>query len=230
MGSAPGLTPTPFSIATSVVIGLNTALAAITMNGKLRKAVVRQFSARLKEELPQFIRTPAPAVADGSVVYWWELKKDFWFFLELLPNPKSWEQCFMIEIGWNTSCAYPKAAVGRWHDKPPETSPYGYLRLPSLYKEEWESGLQPWWYLGACSPYLTRAEKAALRVVNEGLSQEERRKALHLALEQKRIQSDVPLDVRLGDVEFRVRDAIEKLKKYGLPYLKSVAAAHNAPV
>src|ERR1035438_4845951 len=76
MGSAPGLTPTPFSIATSVVIGLNTALAAITMNGKLRKAVVRQFSARLKEELPQFIRTPAPAVADGSVVYWGELKKD----------------------------------------------------------------------------------------------------------------------------------------------------------
>jgi hypothetical protein len=206
------------------------------MDAKLRKATLRQFSARLKEEFPRFTRMPPDAVAGlGSVVYVWEVARNFCFFLELGPSQKWLDECFIIDIGWNVSREYPRAAIGKWYGgrMPPETSPFGLLRLPILYKDKWLANAEPWWYLGPEPAKLSKVEMAALRLASEGLSTEERRTALHLALEKKRNQvtaEDESLESRLADIPAKVADAIQKFKEFGLPYLMNIARAHHVQV
>ena len=157
------------------------------MNGQLRKATVKQFSTQLKEELHQFKRVAAPTVAGlGSVVFVWEVTGGLFVFLELMPSQKWLDESFMIEIGWNVTSEYPQAAIGLWNGgaPPPVTSPYGLVRLPTLYKDEWEANWEPWWCLGPGPTRLTKTEMTALRQENQGLSEEELRTAVRLALEK----------------------------------------------
>jgi hypothetical protein len=206
------------------------------MNAQLRKALIKRFSAGLTQELPQFVQAEVPgAPGKRSIIYVWELKDDFCFFLELLPSPKTWEHSFIVELAWNTSREYPRVAMGKWMGgmKSPENSPYGLFRLPVLYKDKWESKTEPWWWLGPEPVKLTAAERAAVRATVPNASITERTAAMLDARDKKEgglRQEDVPVELRVADVEFKVNDAVDKIKKYGLPYMKQVAAAHKIRV
>jgi hypothetical protein len=49
----------------------------------------------------------------------------------------------MVELGWNKSGEYPRMMTGRISD--PLTNDAQMVRLPDFYRQEWKTGLQPWW-------------------------------------------------------------------------------------
>ena len=95
----------------------------------------------------------------------------------------------MIELGWSSGPSFP--AMARLQNKSRlDFQSDGRIRLPSLWREQWKSALEPWWELGRGPSALGDAfysEEETLR--------------------------------RVARVPEAVADAIDKLEKYGIPFL-----------
>lgn len=136
--------------------------------------------------------------AHGSDIYVWKLSDDLNCFVYLLPSPKSYQDAFVIELGWSGSPSFP--ATSRLQNKSRlDFQSDGRIRLPGLWREQWKSALEPWWELGRGPSVLGDAfysEEETLR--------------------------------RVARVPEAVADAIDKLEKYGIPFLHRVAEERHA--
>jgi len=121
----------------------------------------------------------------------------------------------MVEIGWNTEKHIPTEAFGKWMGSklPPLNSPFGWLRLPTLYRNLWTSKWEPWWTLSNDSTALENVTKKVqekpLRTKLNDISQKQ-----DAASEKMKISKEVA-------------DATSKLLQYGMPFLNRVIQAKN---
>ncbi len=163
----------------------------------MRKEVLRSLRECFKRELEKggkFSKTPNSSGSAGADLYVWRFSRDLNFFVYLLPNPKSYRDSFMIEIAWSSGEFPRKDALQ--DSRGLNGLSDGRVRLPVLWRERWESAVEPWWKLGG---------SVSLGSTEEFYSEEETRR-------------------RLARVPERVADALEKINQYALPLFERIAS------
>lgn len=168
----------------------------------MRKEAVRALRAEFRrsiETVGQFRLTKEHATP-GSDIYAAPLAPNLYAFVELVRNSKSYKDSFMIELAWSSRPECPTRAPLQ-HKRQLNLGVDGRIRLPSLWREEWASALEPWWELG---PSLVKTGDAFD-------SEEETRR-------------------RVAEVPRVVADAIDRLRRYGMPFFQRVVnERENAP-
>jgi hypothetical protein len=167
----------------------------------MRKEVLRAVreSFRRKIESGGRFRHGDDRGAPGSDIYVWKFSDDLNCFVYLLPSSKSYQDAFIVELGWSSGPSFP--ATARLQNKSRlDFQSDGRLRLPSLWREQWKSALEPWWELG---------RGLSVDLGNSFYSEEETLR-------------------RVAKVPEAVADAIDKLEKYGIPFLHRVAEERHA--
>jgi hypothetical protein len=180
------------------------------MRTQLAKAVRQGFSGKMQQELPQFVKVESKASAPGGLLYKWEFGPGLNFYVCLQLSVKMYQDSFTVELACSKS-EFPsnQLALG------PNDVRNGSVRfrLPELYREEWRSTLrqQPWWWIGpkvtpqeVTSRAVTRASSATLPEKDEGL---------------------IPIDQALPLVEPQVQDAVDRIKRFGVPFFQKCAEA-----
>lgn len=157
---------------------------------------------RLREEFKQkieaggkFIQSADTGGTLGSDLYIWKFSPQLNFFVYLFPNPKSYRDAFMVELGWGSGHLFPRK-VPMQNKQRLNLHVDGRLRLPSLWREQWKSILEPWWETG---------RSLAADTGDEFYSEEETLR-------------------RVAMVPELVADVIEKIEKYGTPFFQKIAS------
>jgi hypothetical protein len=166
--------------------------------GSMRKQVLRLLREHFKRELEsggKFLLATEKRGSADSDVYVWKLSEDLTFFVYLLPNPKSYRDTFMVELGWSKGPSFPrhepltnKQRLDVLHD--------GRIRLPSLWRDQWKSALEPWWEAGSSISASTREDFYA---------------------EEETVR-------RVAEVPRLVADAMDKLQEHGIPLFQRIVA------
>jgi hypothetical protein len=166
----------------------------------MRKEVLRAIRERFRRKIESDgrFRHAEDRGAAGSDIYVCKFSDDLNCFVYLLPSSKSYRDEFMVELGWSSSPSFP--ATARLQTKSHlDFQSDGRIRLPSLWREQWKSALQPWWELGPGPSVLGDA-----------------------------FYSEEETLLRVARVPEAVADAIDKLEKYGIPFLHRVAEERQA--
>lgn len=222
----------------------------LTMRGKLAKLLYRHLDEGIRLLFPDArmrAGDPPPPLEQtrglSKEEYWrlvadkellppecrfWRLNHEgpIWFFLVLIVSPK--EDCFTLEICGSRHGKLPHSSrhdepeegpakdefgfrLGRLMERPAEGNPiaqrYDDLpgHLPPIGQVEghvtWMFN-DPWWYFG---------RRRELEDLLAGIPED-------------------PLEVKLADVEPKVKDALEKLERYAVPYIRRVAERYGVPV
>lgn len=168
----------------------------------MRKQVLRllrvEFSHLLLGRFAMFRKDPVFKTSFGDDLYVWRFSSELSFFIYLLPNPRSYLDSFMVELGWSKR-DYPMRAPLQ-HGSRPDTNSDGRIRLPNLWREEWASAREPWWEVGA--PLMASDD------VDDFFS------------EQETLQ-------RTKAVPKVVINAMDRIEKYAIPFFKSIAVARR---
>jgi hypothetical protein len=201
------------------------------MNKVLLSATIEHFSHQLAARMPGFAPfVPERVPKRPSVLFPLRVSPDLCVFIEILPEPISADQRFMVQIVWNDKPEYPVQAIGKWAGirLPPFDSPFGIFRLPVLYRKLWNSKREPWWYLGPEQELESGALPSNALPAELAATRKTRIAARTLAkLQVKQELAKLPIQDRLQYVPSVVNDAVQKLIEYGVPFLKQVADAHG---
>lgn len=165
----------------------------------MRKMVLRslreEFKKQIKSRFSMFSPAELKQRAAGADLYVWKFSENLNFFVYLLPNPKSYHDTFMIELGWSGAGAYPVGAPLQNKQRLDLRSD-GRIRLPSLWREQWRSGLEPWWAAG---------ESLGADTGDEFYGEEETLR-------------------RVSRVPQLTADAVGKIEQYGIPFFQKIVA------
>lgn len=167
----------------------------------MRKQVLRRLREEFKRKIEasgKFLHSADNGGAAGSDLYIWKFSPELNFFVYLLPNPKSYRDTFMVELGWSSGTLFPRSAPMQ-NKQRLDLCADGRIRLPSLWREQWASALEPWWETG---------HSLAADTGGEFYAEEETKR-------------------RVAKVPELVADAIQKLQKYGMPLFERVAAERH---
>jgi hypothetical protein len=167
----------------------------------MRKQVLRLLRENFKRELEsggKFLQSAEHRGSPGSDLYVWKFSQGLNFFVYLLPNPKSYHDAFMIELGWSSGVLFPSHAPLQ-NKQRLDLRSEGRVRLPSLWREQWTSAVEPWWEVG---------RSLAADTGEEFYTEEETAR-------------------RVAKVPELVADAIEKLQTYGTPLFNKIAAERD---
>src|SRR5262249_37091876 len=106
---------------------------------------------------------------------------------------------FILELGWSSASSFPKTLPLQKKQRLDLQSD-GRIRLPSLWREDWPSAVEPWWQAGSS--------------VNADTGEE--------------FYTNEETERRVARVPELVKDAINRLQKYGIPFFEKIAAARQA--
>jgi len=166
----------------------------------MRKELVRAVRETFRQAIERgrrFTYTKERGAA-GSDIYVWRYSANLNFFLYLLPSPKSYHDRFMIELAWSNGTSFPERAPLQ-NKQRLDLESDGRIRLPSLWREQWKSALEPWWELGPSA-------------VNSG----------------EAFDTEEEIGRRLARVPAVVSDVVEKLGEYGIPFFQRIAEERQA--
>lgn len=169
------------------------------MRKDLLRETRRQFQSILKTELGDFRPLADAGLGPGTDLYVRRLASDLSVFISLVPNQKAYRDSFMIELGWGNSDRPKsvrfanKASINFQED--------GTVRLPVLWREQWDSALEPWWEIGG-----------SLSLGNLG-----------------EYYSEAEIQRRFSAIPGTVRDAVAKIRTYALPLFRTIATSRGYP-
>jgi len=177
------------------------------MRAQLAKAVQEDFSRYMQQEFPQFAPLEPTGVLRGGLLYRWQRTTDLNCYIYLQISAKEYQDWFTVEL----SCSKSEFPIHMSSFGPNDVRE-GCVRflLPELYREEWRNSSRriPCWWIG--SPVIP---------------QEVTTKAVERATVGKRplIEEGIPIEQALPLVGLRVRDAIDRIKRFGIPFFKQFA-------
>jgi hypothetical protein len=182
------------------------------MRSPLAKAVRTSFASRIKEELPQFSAVGSKKCLPGDLLYIWSFRPNLNFYIHVQISQKSYQDSFTVELACSTtSFPFSTAALGPTAQKDGAVR----FRLPQLYRDEWraKTGWEPWWWIG---PPIIPEEVTS--------------KAAERAATGRRPLTDetIPVEQALPMVEPQVRDAIDRLKRFAIPFFERFAQGHQS--
>jgi hypothetical protein len=167
----------------------------------MRKEVLRRLREEFKQKIEadgDFLHATENGGAPGSDLYIWKFSPELTFFVYLLPNPKSYHDAFMVELGWTSGTQFPRQAPMQ-NKQRLDLRVDGRIRLPSLWREQWRSALEPWWETG---------HSLASDIGDEFYTEKETLR-------------------RVAAVPELVEDAIKKIEEYGIPFFQRIAAERH---
>lgn len=167
----------------------------------MRKQVLRRLREEFKQKIEaggKFLHSADIGRTPGSDLYIWKCSSELNFFVYLLPNPKSYRDSFMVELGWSSGVLFPRNAPMQ-NTQRLDLCVDGRIRLPSLWREHWASALEPWWETG---------HSLAADMGEEFYSDEETLR-------------------RVAKVPELVADALAKIEKYGIPFFHRIASERH---
>jgi hypothetical protein len=163
------------------------------MRSPLRKAIYDRFDKALSQRIPRFELFDAKKPGRWK----WEIKPDLTFFVSVDLDDK-WDR-FYVGIAWSESGEFPWQFFGKLQPDGKE----GRTRLCWLWKD---TGGEDFWDL---APEKTDRIQARMAAFSRG--------------EVIEPAADLPAGQLLSRVEPLVLDAMDKLEKYGFPFLRRVA-------
>jgi hypothetical protein len=176
------------------------------MRQELRSRLISSFGTELEQCIPQFQRIKPPPTCRGDLVWSWGIVPDkltSYVLLELADNRDE----FTLSIGWNERGEWPifglPSSRGVVFDYPECR-----IRLAELWSRQ-----DPWWEL-----------------VPRETDEEFKTRVGHL--KSKGVLSFIrqpPVEEGLARIEPLVADAASKLREFGLPLLREVAAKWGLP-
>ena len=166
------------------------------MRKELLKGVREELNKLLSARCGFFKRTTKYREAGRPDVYVWIAAPELTFFVYLLPNPKSYKDSFMIELGWSKGGPPPPDV---WRNKESKDQLdrqwEGRIRLPNLWREQWRSALEPWWELG---------QSLGAEDPEQFYSEEETRR-------------------RSARIPAVVTDVVDSIERYAIPFFQRIA-------
>lgn len=177
------------------------------MRSQLAKAVREVFSRKMREVFPQFVPMAPTGALHGGLLYQWRRSRDLTCYIYLQISAKDYQDSFMVEL----SCSRGEFPINLVAFGPNDVKDGCVrFRLPELYRQEWtQKGRRvPWWWMGK-------------PIVPEEVTS----KAVERAVAGKRplIDEGMPLEQALPLVEPQVQDAIDRLKRFGIPFFEQFA-------
>ena len=177
------------------------------MRARLAKVVRDSFAHRMQAELPQFVPSRSKPVPPGDSLYLWNFSRSlkFYVFLQLSQRPD--QDSFTVELACSSGdFPFSHAALGRTPQKDGSVR----FRLPQLYRDEWrpKTGWEPWWWIGPRVEPREITSRAVARAV---------------AGKRPLTESAVSIEQALLLVEPQVNDAVDRIKRFGVPFFERYA-------
>jgi hypothetical protein len=178
------------------------------MRTQLARALKQQFDNKIRSELAQFMPTESEEILPGGRLYLWRFCENLNFYVHLQISARMSHDCFTVELACSKKeFPWKQASLDPSHVRDGAVR----FRLPQLYREEWrkKTGSEPWWCLGPektpkefTSRVVARIKSGALPEKDEGL---------------------MPIDQALGLIAPQVGDAIDRIKRFGMPFFQRFA-------
>ena len=179
------------------------------MRPRLANAVRESFSRRMAQDLPQFVAAETAGALKGGLLYRWQRTRTLNCYVYLQISAKM-QDSFMVELSCSAG-QFPLNLVAYGPNDIREGSVR--FRLPELYREKWaqETRRVPWWWIG---PQISSEEVTST--------------ALTRALARKRplVDEGMPIEEVLPLVDQEVRDAVDRIKRFGIPFFDQFARDH----
>jgi hypothetical protein len=165
----------------------------------------------MKEGLPEFVPVEPEGALRGGLLYRWPLSSNLMCYIYLQISAKDYQDSFMVEL----SCSRGEFPINLVAFGPSDVREGCVrFRLPELYRQEWvhKSRRVPWWWIGQ-------------PIVAEELTS----KALERAIAGKRplIDQGMPIQQALPLIEPQVRDAVDRIKRFGIPFFEQFAKTQS---
>jgi hypothetical protein len=180
------------------------------MRSQLATAVRDIFSRHMKQEFSQFSPIEPTDALLGGLLYQWPRARNLTCYIYLQISAKDYQDSFMVEL----SCSRGEFPINLVAFGPSDIRDGCVrFRLPELYRQEWshKSRRVPWWWI---RPPVIPQEVTA--------------KAVERATVGKRplIDEGMPIEQALPLVEPQVQDAIDRIKRFGIPFFEQFAQSH----
>lgn len=177
------------------------------MRSEVAKNVRKIFQRELQREIPQFTPIKDTNVRGGDSLFRWQIHTGMNAYIYLFVSPKYGQDRFAIDLACSPG-EFPKQMPRGPSD---EKNGSVRFRLPQLYKDQWpRKNWEPMWEVGPhnnprliAEQVITGTQKSQVGdAKDEGL---------------------LPFPQSLGFVEPQVRDAVDKIKEFGIPFFKRFA-------
>jgi len=182
------------------------------MRTQLAKSLRDSFSKHVQTEFPGFAAVEPTDALMGGLLFrqWFPAELSCFIYLQVSAKDDS----FMVEL----SCSKGEFPINLVAFGPNDIrGGCVRFRLPELYREEWTQKVRrvPWWWIGP--PTVAREVTA---------------KAVERAVAGKRPLTDegMPIEEALPLVEPQVLDAIDRIKRFGMPFFEQFAQSQGSKV
>jgi hypothetical protein len=181
------------------------------MRAKIAKAVREVFASKLRHEIPQFVLVETRRTRPGDCLFSWRMNPHANAYIYLFISPKYNQDKFAIEL----ACATGEFPMQMPREPRSQANGAVRFRLPQLYKDQWpKANWEPMWEVG---PHDSPRE-AIVRAIT------------HIKAGQvpgRREEELLPIEQAIKYVEPQVQDAIDKIKKFGIPFFIKFAEQNS---
>lgn len=184
------------------------------MRSPLGKTVRNTFERCMKDALPQFLSVKSKHSGPGDLLYVWKFSPGINFYVYLEISPKPQHDSFTVELACSANeFPFSHAALGTTPQKDGSVR----FRLPQLYRDEWRprTAWEPWWWIGPPTVPQEVTAKAVERVT---------------AGKRPLIDEGMPVERAIPLVEPQVQDAIDRIKRFGIPFFNQFAQSVLAKI
>ena len=183
------------------------------MRAKIAKAVRVAFARKVQQEIPQFLPVETRRIRAGDRLFIWQIGPDMNAYIYLFISPKYNQDKFTVDLACSGG-EFPLKTSWGPNDQKDDVIRF---RLPQLYKNQWpKRNWEPLWEVG---PHPTSRE-----VIDRAMAQI---KAGDLPTKD---QGLLPLEEAMRFVEPQIQDAVDKIKKFGIPFFDGFAEQNSEKI
>ena len=176
------------------------------MRTEIAKAVRKIFAQKVQQELGHFSLLPSRKIRAGDLLFRWEIRSDLNAYIYVFLSPKDNQDKFAIEL----ACSAGEFPLQMARDPAVQKEGAVRFRLPQLYKDEWpKRNWEPMWEIGPHESPKEAIDRTMALIRNPESSGSR--------------DSLLPIEEVLPLVEPQVQDAIDRIKRYGMPFFENIA-------
>ena len=180
------------------------------MRAKIAKAVRELFSRKLQQEMGYFEPLRTSKIRKGDLLFCWSVNSAVNAYIYLFISPKYDQDRFTVEL----ACSQGDFPLQMARQPSHEVNGKIRFRLPQLFKSQWpKRGWEPMWEVGPHDSPREAIDRAHAQI-----------KAGEIPGVKDNL---IPIDQALKLVEPQVQDAIDKIRKFGIPFFQKIGG-HNS--
>ena len=184
------------------------------MRTEIAKAVRDEFAREVRKELVQFVPVETSKIPAGDWLFNWSMSRDMNAYIYLFMSPKYNQDKFAVEL----ACSTGEFPLQMRRQPSFEAQGAVRFRLPQLYKDQWpKENWEPMWEVG---PHDSPRQAIGRTVMHIKRGE----------LPSGKDEGLLPLEQAIQYVEPQVHDAIDKIKKFGVPFFHEFAQRNSKKV